>query len=123
MQNRQIQFKICYFCTLFQVFVFNRDPGARTPHIENDFFLQIRGPNKYIGKVNKRRFIKYNGFGVRYRNVLGGADSAPPAWNRVKIHTAFVTAGVDIAIPLFLSCSKVRFDTICWFPLLSRIRF
>ena len=86
MQNRQIQFKICYFCTLFQVFVFNRDPGAHTPHIENDFFLQIRRPNKYIGKVDKRRFIKYNGFCAIYRNVLGGGGfRPPPARNRVKV--------------------------------------
>ena len=78
MQNRQIQFKICYFCTLFQVLVFDRDPGARTPHIQNDC-LQIRRPNKYIGKVDKRRFIIYKGFCARYRNVLGGGgDSAAP---------------------------------------------
>ena len=72
MQNRLIQYKMCYFYTLFQIFVFDCDPGARTPHIQNDFFLQIRRPNKYIGKVDKRRFIKYNSFGARYRNVLGG---------------------------------------------------
>ena len=28
--------------------------------------------------LDKRRLIKYNGFCARYRNVLGGADSAPP---------------------------------------------
>ena len=77
MVNRQIQFKICYFCTLFHFFVFDHDPGAR-PYVANDFLLQNRSPNKYIGKVGKRRFIKYNGFCARYRNVLEGADSAPP---------------------------------------------
>ena len=78
MQNRLIQYKMCYFCTLFQIFVFDCDPGARTPHIQNDFFLQIRRPNKYLGKVDKRRFIKYNGFCARYRNVLGGGGFRPP---------------------------------------------
>ena len=69
MENRQIQFKISYFLPFFKVFLFDRDPGARTSHIQNDF-LQIRRLNKYLGKVDKRRFIKYNVFCARYRNVL-----------------------------------------------------
>ena len=54
MQNWQIQFKICYFVPFFKLFVFDRGPGARTLHIQNEFFLQIRRPNKYIEKVDKR---------------------------------------------------------------------
>ena len=41
MQNQQIQFKMCYFCTLFQFFVFDCDTGARTPHIQNEFFYRF----------------------------------------------------------------------------------
>ena len=78
MQNRQLQFKICYFCTLFKFFAFDFAPGVRTPYTQNDFFLQIRRPNKYIGKVYKRRFVKYNGFCLRHRNVLGGSGFRPP---------------------------------------------
>ena len=73
-----MQFKICEFWTLFQFFVYDHGPGARAPHIANDFFLQIRSPNKYIGKVDKRWFIRYNGFCARYKNVPGGALRAPP---------------------------------------------
>ena len=78
MQNRQIQFKMCYFCTLFQIFVFDCEPGVLTHHIQNEFCLQIQRANKYMGKVDKRRFIKYHGFCARYRNVLGGGFRPPP---------------------------------------------
>ena len=85
MLNRQMQFKICEFWTLFQFFVHDHGPGARAPHIcGKRFFLQIRSPNKYIGKVGKRWFIRYNGFCARYKNVHGGGLRASPALNRVK---------------------------------------
>ena len=80
MVNRQIQFKICHFCTFFQIFVYDHGPGARASHIANDFFLQIRSPNKYIDKVDKRRFIKYKGFCVRHKNVLEGLWEPPLPW-------------------------------------------
>ena len=73
-----MQFKICEFWTLFHFFVYDHGPGARAPHIANNFFLQNRSPNKYIGKVDKRWFIRYNGFCARYKNVPGGALRAPP---------------------------------------------
>ena len=41
MQNRQIQFKMCYFCTLFQFFVFDCDPGAHTPYPKWFFFYRF----------------------------------------------------------------------------------
>ena len=61
--------------------VYDHGPGARAPHIANDFFLQILSPNKYIEKVDKRWFIRYNGFGARYKMSQGGGLSA---LNRVK---------------------------------------
>ena len=78
-----MQFKICEFWTLFHFFVYDHGPSARAPHIANDFFLQIRSPNKYIAKVDKRWFIRHNGFCARYKNVPGGLR-APPALNWVK---------------------------------------
>ena len=59
---------------------------ARTPYCKR-FFLQILSPNNYIGKVDKRWFIRYNGFGARYNNVPGGGgiwEPPSPALNRVK---------------------------------------
>ena len=52
---------------------------ARTPYCKR-FFLQILSPNKYIEKVDKRWFIRYNGFGARYKMYQGGLS----ALNRVK---------------------------------------
>ena len=42
------------FFYTFHFFVYEHGPGARAPHIANDFLLQIRSPDKYIGKVDKR---------------------------------------------------------------------
>ena len=53
MLNGEIQFKICYFSTLFIIFVYDHGPGARAPHIVNNFFLLIQSHKKYMGKVDK----------------------------------------------------------------------
>lgn len=48
---QQIQFKLCYFCPLLQIFVYDHGPDACLPHIANDL-LRIWSPNKYIRKLD-----------------------------------------------------------------------
>ena len=87
MLKRKIQFKICDFCTLLQIFVYDPGPRVHAPHITNDFFLQNRSPNKYIGKVDKLWFIRYiTAFVQDMKMYQGGSESTPPALNRVKKH-------------------------------------
>ena len=66
MLNRQVQNML--FLYTFQFFVYDHGPGAHT---------KIRSPNKYLGKVDKRRFTQYNDFYAR-----------PSALNRVKTNSS-----------------------------------
>ena len=69
MQNGQIKLKIGYFCRLFQIFVFNHDTCAPYLKSQTIHFYKFVDLTNNIGQVDKRRFIKWNGFCVWYWNV------------------------------------------------------